>query len=75
MKAVTEPKEFWRDSNWALKNYTQFIRHYPDKWVAVVNKKVVASGDDPRTVREEAKKKTKRISVPVIFVEGNPGVL
>lgn len=57
MKTVTESKEFWEDSNWALKNYTQFIKHYPDKWVAIVDKRVVSSGDDPGIVREEAKKK------------------
>jgi len=75
MKPVTESKEFWEDSNWTLRNYTQFIKNYPDKWVAIVNKQVVASGDDPGIVREEAKRETKISSIPVIFIEGSPSIL
>ena len=47
------------------------MRQYPEKWVAIVNKKVVGVGKSISEAEREAHKKTgieiKRI--PVIFVE------
>ncbi len=63
-----EPKEFWRDEKWGFKHYSELVRKYPDRWVAIVNRKVVASGD-LKVVEEEAKKKTGKKHIPVIFVE------
>ncbi len=34
------------DSKWLAKNYSKLARLYPDKFVAVFNKKVVASHQD-----------------------------
>jgi hypothetical protein len=33
------------------------LRPYENKWVALVNDKVVASGDSPKEVRKEAERK------------------
>lgn len=47
---------------------------YPDKWVAIVDKNVVAFGKGIDEVREIAKNKTGKTRIPVIFVEGEPRV-
>jgi DNA repair photolyase len=48
-----------------------FIRKYPDKWIAIFEKCVVAVGDSIRKVEREAVEKTsqdpKRIAI--MFVE------
>ena len=44
-KIKIEPKEFWDDLKWGRKHYGELVRKYPDKWIAIVNKKVVAVGE------------------------------
>jgi len=66
-----EPEEFWEDMKWGEENYSDLMRKYPEKWVAIVDKKVVGVGRSISEAEKEAYKKTgieiKRI--PVIFVE------
>jgi hypothetical protein len=64
------PQEFWDDQEWALDNYERWIKEYPDQWIAVVDKRVVAAGKDIEAVELSAKKKTGREYIPVIFIEG-----
>ena len=64
-----EPKEFWDDLKWGRKHYHQLLAKYNDKWVAIVNKKVVASGESIKRIRQEAIKKTGKKHSPLIFVE------
>ena len=63
------PKEFWTDQEWGFKNHTQLLKRYRDKWIAIVNKKVVASGSDLAKVEKIAQKKTSKKYIPVMFVE------
>lgn len=63
------PPEFWEDMKWGEKHMGKLQEKYIGKWVAVVDKKVVASAEDPGVARETAQKKTSRKFVPVIFVE------
>jgi hypothetical protein len=44
-------------------------RKYEGKWVAIVNKKVVAAGKNLASVRARAMRLTKVKHVPVRFVE------
>jgi hypothetical protein len=67
-------KKFWDDDKWALANYGSLVKKYPDKWIAVVNKQVVAYGDGIDEVRDIARKKTKRVHIPVLFIEGKAHV-
>jgi len=66
--AKIESKDFWDDENWGFKHYSELVRKYPDRWVAINDRKVVASGDLD-AVEKKAKKKTGKKHVPVIFVE------
>ncbi len=63
------PKEFWEDEDWTYDNYNDLVRMYPDQWVAVVDKKVVAAGKSATEVVELAERKTGRKEFPVVFVE------
>lgn len=66
-----ETKEFWDDMNWAEEHYSELMHKYPDKWVAVVDKKIVAAGESIKKIEEEAEKKTQRTrdQIPVVFIE------
>ena len=63
------PKRYWEDDAWADEHYEELVKKFPQKWVAVVNKKVVSVGDSPTRVREEATKKTGVEHIPLTFVE------
>ncbi len=53
-KIETEPMTFWDDMNWASGHYAELVRKYPGKWVAIVDRIVVAVGDSIKSVRKEA---------------------
>ena len=61
--------EYWSDSKWANENFSEIVNEYPDLWVAIVNKKVVASGKIISDVRKKAREKTNRNHFPVFFAE------
>ncbi|MBN2541273.1 hypothetical protein JXI42_00245 [bacterium] len=75
MKNTTEipiphtPKEYWDDSRWANENIAEISKKYPNLWVAIVNRQVVASGKLISEVRKIAEKRTKKKHFPVIFTE------
>jgi len=63
------PKRYWDDDRWAMEHYDNLMSKYPQKWVAIVNGKVVAVADGPKDAREKARKKTGKKYIPVTFVE------
>lgn len=74
-KIKIEPKEFWDDKEWAFSHYSELMQKYLNHWVAIINKEVVSVGSDLKKVREDARKKTDRKEIPLIFVEGEFRVL
>lgn len=66
---INVSKEFWDDQQWGFQHHSDLLDKYKDKWVAIVGKKVVSAGKDLGKVEEEAKLKTGREEVPVLFVE------
>ena len=72
-----EAEQFWGDLQWGEDNYIELVKKYPDQWVAIVNKKVVASGQSLRNIEIEAERKTnkKKELIPTIFVAGIPSTL
>jgi len=63
------PKRFYRDREWADKHYSELQKKYPNKWIAVLNKKVVGVSDDKGNFLEKAKQKTKEEHIPTIWIE------
>jgi len=37
---------YWDDSDWAITNAQTLSEHYPNQWVAVYNKKVIANNKE-----------------------------
>ena len=68
------PKRYWEDEKWANEHYGELIKKYPDRWIAVVNKKVVAAGLDIKKIKAIARKKTGERLIPVLFIEGSPAI-
>ena len=67
--ALSIPREFWEDEDWIYDNYDDLVRIYPDQWIAVVDKKVIAAGKNAAEVVDLTEQKTSRKEFPVIFVE------
>lgn len=63
------PGEYWDDRAWLLQHMNDIAADYPNQWIAVVDKKVVAAGKVIAKVREEAEQKTNRKHFPIIFAE------
>ena len=64
------PKRFWQDEKWAFDHYPELLKRYEDRWVAVVNRRVVAASKSSVKAEEQAKAKTGRQSpIAVVFVE------
>ena len=72
-----EAEQFWGDMQWGEDNYIELVKKYPDQWVAIANKKVVAFGGSLRDIEIEAERKTNKKNgiVPTIFVAGTPSTL
>lgn len=68
------PKKFWDDREWAYEHYSDLIKKYPNKWIAVMDREVVAVSDGSGNILEEAKAKTQKKYIPIIFVEGGINV-
>jgi hypothetical protein len=64
------PKEYFEDEKWLFNNLTELTRLYPDKWVAVVDKKVIAVGENYGEARDRAKAISNRSDFPILFIEG-----
>ena len=51
------PKRFWEDERWINEHAMDLVRRYPDQWIAVLNREVVAAGKHLRTVQELGRQK------------------
>jgi hypothetical protein len=63
------------NDRWIARNFSTLIDQYGGRYVAIVNKKVVAVGDRPERVEAEAEKKTgaKTPSVVMVPAKGSFG--
>jgi len=62
-------KEFLEDLDWAGAHHSELMKKYPEKWVAILNKKVIAVGETLEKVKEKAKALTGKEHIPVYFVD------
>ncbi len=62
-------KEYWEDSDWALEHSSEISRKYPNQWVAIADKKVVAAGKDGSEVERIAIEKMGKREFVIIFAE------
>ncbi|MCD6334744.1 MAG: hypothetical protein J7M27_05365 [Candidatus Latescibacteria bacterium] len=63
------PKAYWEDRKWAYNHMDEIVKAYPNLWVAVVDKKVIASGKVIAEVERVAEESTGRKEFPVVLAE------
>lgn len=68
-KPQIPPKSFWDDDRWAHENYQTLLKNYPNKWVAVLNKKVICAHQDLRTVKSFLARKPTTGITPLFHIE------
>ena len=62
------PQRYWDDSQWAIQNIQALTASFPNEWVAVFNKQVVAHHHDLDQVLTTTQ--SSRLNSPVIkFIE------
>jgi len=62
-------KEYWEDSDWALEHSSEISQKYPNQWVAIADKKVIAAGKDGSEVENLATEKIRKREFVIIFAE------
>ncbi len=60
---------YWQDYRWANEHMSELVRDYPNQWVGVADKQVVAVGSDVKSVEREVKEKLHQEEFPILFVE------
>ncbi len=64
------PKSYWQDEQWAFDHYPELVKRYGDRWVAVVNRRVVAASKSSVKAQKQARAKTGRqLPIAVVYVE------
>lgn len=61
-------KQFTRDSDWMMRHAEELSLRYPDKWVAVHKRCVVAVADDMGSAERLARERTGAVEIPVVFM-------
>jgi hypothetical protein len=60
-----------QDFKWLTEHYQELVRQYPDRWIAVYGKEVVAVADNGADAERLAKERKGGDCQPVIaFIEG-----
>jgi hypothetical protein len=54
---------------WLKQNYLELIQDYPNQWIAVLDQKVIASGNRRRQVESEAKEIAEDKEFSLYFIE------
>ena len=63
------PKYVLEDYRWADSHHTELAKRFPEQWIAIINKKVVAHGNRMDQVLAKAYRFTQRPDIAVHFVE------
>lgn len=58
------------DEQWACDHYPELVKRFGDRWVAVVNRRVIAASKSSVKAEEQARAKTeRRLPIAVVYVE------
>lgn len=64
-----EDEQDVRNDQWLKQNYLELIQNYPNQWIAVLDQKVVASGNRKRQVESEAEEVAGGKEFSLYFIE------
>ncbi|MBL7075131.1 hypothetical protein ISS37_07830 [candidate division KSB1 bacterium] len=63
------PKKYWEDSRWAHEHSVEISERYPNQWIAILNKKVIAAGKDGSKVEKNGAEKAGDQEFVIFFAE------
>ena len=63
------PRDYWEDEKWADEHITVLAGDFPNQWVAIFRKGVIASGKSMESVTKIGREKAGGRMVPVVFAE------
>ncbi|MBI1927407.1 hypothetical protein HYR99_24605 [Candidatus Poribacteria bacterium] len=63
-------KRYYEDLQWKHENAEALVKAYPDQWVAIADKQVVAHGKTRGATLKKARKKGVRANPVLDFIEG-----
>ena len=63
-------KEYDADLQWKRENAAALVKAYPDQWVAIADKQVIACGKTIGATLKKARKKGVSSSLVLTFIEG-----
>ena len=64
-----ESQEDIKNDLWLKENYIDLIADYPNQWIAVLEQKVVATGNSKRQVEKQAKEQAGDRQFSLYFIE------
>ena len=62
-------KEYWENSEWAYEHMKEISAKYPNQWVVVFDKKVIAASRSGSEVERIAKEKVGSREFVILFAE------
>ncbi len=63
------PREYWEDSKWVNEHAAEISQQYPNQWVAVVDKAVIAAGRDGAEVEKTATEQAGQKDFVIFYAE------
>ena len=63
------PKKYWEDRKWVSEHISEISEKYPNQWVVVADKKIIAAGEDGQAVRDKALKMVEHEDFVIFFSE------
>lgn len=67
LKFEPMPDRFWEDGRWLFKHVSELIRQYPEQWIVIYQKRVVAAGQSRREARQAAAEKLGDVGPLVVY--------
>ena len=62
-------KEYWEDSKWAYEHMHEISEKYPNQWVVIFNKKVIADSRGGSEAEQIATEKVGNQEFVILFAE------
>lgn len=63
------PKEYWENSEWAYEHMNEISEKYPNQWVVIYDKKVVAASTSGSEAEHIATEKVGNQEFVILFAE------
>jgi len=65
----SEDQEDVKNDQWLKENYLDLIQDYPNRWIAVLDQKIISTGNSKRRVESAAKEIAGEREFSVYFIE------